>query len=118
LTNTGGGLYTFAAGTATFQNPTTGATYTNVSDFTLNPSSVLTIPIQAVVQGSAGTSAPGTITTILASMGVTTCTNAASVVGTDPQSDDDLKSECKAKLGAQSVRGPRGAYRYAVQSAL
>lgn len=118
LTNSGGGLYTLTAGTYQVRNPDTGKVYTNVAGFTINPSETLTIDIVAVETGSASSSPPDTITEQVTQLLGVSVTNAASVIGTDQQSDVDLRQECKSKLGALSLRGPRGAYEYAVRSAL
>ncbi len=122
LTNTGGGIYTYAAGQASFSNPQTGTTYTNSASFTLPaaagavPSGV-TIPVVATTAGSAGTSLAGTITTMVTQMLGVTVTNAAAVAGQDAETDSALRARCLNKLGSLSVRGPRSAYAYAVSSA-
>lgn len=46
-----------------------------------------------------------------------TVTNLGAVAGIDAETDAELRDACKAKLGSLSVRGPRGAYEYAVRVA-
>lgn len=117
LTNAGGGTYSYSAGGATFLNPTNGISYVNTASFTLNPSASLTIPIQATRQGSAGSSAPSTITQLVTTMLSVTCSNGSSVVGQDAATDAEVRTLCQDRLGVLSVRGPRTAYLYAAKTA-
>lgn len=117
LTNAGGGIYPYAARTARFSNLITKIVYTNVADFSLGASSSLTIDIEAVTVGSAGSATPGSITNLVTAMLGVTCSNAASVIGFDAEKDPDLRARCLAKLSTRSVRGPRDAYAYAAKSA-
>jgi hypothetical protein len=122
LTNTGGGVYAQGAGTYTVQNPATGQTYVNSQAFTLgavgSSTAILTVPFSAVNSGSIGNAAPGTITTQVTSLNGVTVTNPAALVGLDPLSDAALRALCLNSLGVRSVRGPRNAYGYAVQTAV
>lgn len=118
LTNSGGGLYTLAAGAYQVENPTTGKVYANTSPFTLNPSSTLQIDIQAVEIGAASSSPAGTITAQQTSLLGVTVTNLTDVVGTDAEGDATLQQRCRDKLATLSGKGATGAYRYAVLSAL
>ena len=117
LVNTGGGSFSFAAGDVTIQNPTTGATYTITQAFSLTPvgtsgATAAGLSIQATASGSASSSNPGTITAIVTSILGVTCTNPLSVVGLDAESDPDLVTRCREKLGALSPNGPSGAYSF------
>lgn len=112
-----GGVYTVAASALRAVNPTTGKLYTNVSPFALSPNQTLTIDIEAIELGAASSTAPETITQLETVLRGVTVTNAAAVAGNDPETDDDLRQHCRAKLGALSVRGPRTAYEYAVDVA-
>ncbi|HEX8795446.1 MAG TPA: baseplate J/gp47 family protein [Polyangiaceae bacterium] len=119
LVNAGGGTYTYLAGQATFLNSTTKVSYTNVNPFTLNPTSTLTgLQVQATTFGSASSSAPGGIDTLVTAMLGVSVTNPLAVVGQDAEADPALRTRCRNKLASLSVRGPRNAYAYAVQSAL
>lgn len=119
LVNTGGGIYTHAAGEVIFLNSRTGKSYTNVAPFTIGsgtpatPTS-LTITIQATDPGAASSSDPGAIDTIVTPMLGVAGTNALAVSGLDAQPDNELRTMCLNKLGSLSVRGPRTAYKYAV----
>jgi Baseplate J-like protein len=120
LTNNGGGVFSFQPFTWTCQNPTTGMNYQNTSTITLGagPGTTDVVNIQATVQGSAGNSSPGQITTIVTTMPKVTCTNVAPVLGIDAQSDPSLQLECWNAIAANSAYGPRQSFGYAVQNAL
>lgn len=117
LTNTGGGIYTYGPREATFLNPVTKVTYTNVDLFTLGALSTLPISIEATISGAAGSALPGAITDLVTAMLGVTITNPLSVIGRDAEKDPDLRARCLAKLATRSVRGPRNAYSYAALSA-
>lgn len=119
LTNAGGGVFTgIAPGAASFVSAVTGKAYTNVDVFTLNPGNVLALDVRAVEIGSASSAPPGTVTRLEGAFYGVTVTNAASIVGADAEVDEDLRQRCKDKLGTLSGMGPRGAYAYAVESAV
>ena len=118
LTNTGGGVYTYGVGEATFLNSTTKATYTNAEPISLGATTSQTFAITCTVAGSAGSASPGQIDTLVTTMLGVVGTNGLSVVGQDAESDPALRLRCQASLAAQSVRGPRGAYQWAVSTAI
>jgi len=117
LTNSGGGVFSFNAGEVRVLWTNEGKAYTNDSAFTLNPGDVLTIPITAVELGSDSSAPPGAIDALETVLLGVSVTNVEAVVGTDAETDDDLRDACKNKLAAISVRGPRGAYAFAVREA-
>lgn len=118
LTNAGGGVYSYAPGQWTVLNSTTKVTYTNADAIALGSLSSQTFGIIATVAGSAGSATPGQIDTLVTTMLGVTGTNAAAVVGQDAQSNASLRIACQASLAAQSVRGPRDAYQWAVTTAV
>lgn len=122
LVNPGGGIYTFATGTAFFGNAATLAQYTNAAPFTLGAATttatVLSIPIQCTTLGSQGNADPGDITVMLTPMGPVTCSNPSALAGQDQEPDDALRTRCTNALAARSVRGPRNAYKWAITSAV
>lgn len=117
LVNAGGGVYPTAAGALVVSDPTTGTTYTNTSAFTLNGLATLTITIQCTTSGSAGNANPGAITNLVTPLLGVTGSNPSALVGLDPLSDAALRQLCLNSLGVRSVRGPRSAYAYAIQTA-
>lgn len=116
LTNAGGGLYAITAGQLTFQNSATGKTYRNTSAGTLNPTSTLTLDILAEEAGSDSTSAATDIDTMVTTLLGVTCSNAEAVIGTDAETDDELRERCRDSLGAISPNGASQAYEYIATS--
>jgi hypothetical protein len=119
LTNTGGGVYPVVAGGLIVNHATTGKAYTNVSAFTLNPGDTnISIAVTAVEFGTPSNAAAGTVTVLQTQLAGVTCTNSTAIVGSDDEKDPDLRQRCRDKLSTLSGKGPRGAYAYAVKSAL
>lgn len=114
LTNTSGAIYNVAAGQFTVTNIRTGASYTNPNAFTLNAGSSANVTFAATVAGSSGNANPGDITGIGTPLLGVTCTNVASFVGRDALTNQQVYQLCIDSLGARSVRGPRGAYGFAI----
>lgn len=118
LTNAGGGLFEDQAiHSVTVVNPTTKKVYRNAEVFTLDPLSELDVLFEAVEEGSASSCAPGTITELETTLDQVTVTNPRSFIGLDAEDDADLRQACRDKLASLSVRGPRGAYAWAVREA-
>lgn len=117
LTNTGGGVYTVAIGELSLLNSATGATYINTEAFTLDALSTETIAVRATVAGTVGNANPTAIDTLVTSLLGVTCSNATSVVGSDAISDPALRQLCLDSLAANSARGPRASYAYAIRTA-
>lgn len=117
LTNAGGGVYTRGIGQLTVSNSSTGISYTNTAAFTLNGLSTLTIDVRATEAGTVGNANPGDIDTMVTVLVGVTCTNASAVIGTDAISDPALRQLCLDSLAANSARGPRASYAYAIQTA-
>ena len=118
LVNTGGGIFSYGADEVRFLRPSDGKAYTNTEAFTLNPADTLLVPVRAVEAGSDSSAPPDTITALETVLLLVAVTNPEAVVGSDAESDAELRQRCKDRLGAISVRGPRSAYSYAVSSAL
>jgi hypothetical protein len=120
LTNALGGTYSFAPFTATFQNPASKKTFTNVTAIALGPGPATsqTIAIQATELGAASNSAPGAITGMVTTMLGVTCSNPGPVLGIDAQDDASLQLECWNSIAANSAYGPRQSFGYAVAQAL
>ncbi len=118
LTNTGGGVYTQAAGTYTALNPTNGATYINSAAFSIGANAIVLVPMRAVDAGSAGNAIPNAITVSVTPLLGVDITNPASLIGVDAPSDEAIRALCLNKLAAMSIRGPRTAYAYAIQVAI
>ena len=118
LTNSGGGVYSYAPGQVTFLDLVNGQTYTNTQAISLGALATQTVGIQCTAAGKLGTAAPGEITKLVTTMLGVTVSNSASVVGQDALDDPSLRALCLDRLGTLSVRGPRNAYAYAVSVAV
>ncbi len=123
LTNSGGGVYVVDAGDLIFSNDSTGKTYRNTSTFALSPAVglvpfVLSVPIQAVEAGAAGSALAGAVSQIETTLLGVTCSNAAALIGTEQETDSDLRLRCSASLGALSPSGTADSYAYAARSAV
>lgn len=129
LTNTGGGIYHFDPGQASFGSSVANAdgifpVYANLEAFDLNPGSPssptsITIDVECQnVEGTPGNASPGFVSQILSSMRGVACTNPASIAGADALSDDALRALNIDSIAARSVFGPRGAYAYAIATAV
>lgn len=116
LINTGGGIYTMDPDDLVVINPTTSKAYRNTSGFTLNAMSTITVPIRAIEAGSASTVLAGSITEIETTLLNVTCSNAAALVGSDEEPDQELRLRCAEKRGALSPMGPSDAYASAVRN--
>lgn len=118
LNNTGGGLYEIDARGLVFSCSATGATYTNQSPVTINPlTSGISVLLEAEQGGSAGSVAADEIDGIVSPPleGVEITSNTASS-GIDAQSDEGVKEQCLASLGALSPDGPADAYEFVARN--
>lgn len=117
--NAGGGYFEIDAGGLVFSSTVTGATYVNQSAVVINPLETgVDILLIAEVGGSEGSAALDDVDTIVSPTltGVTAVTSTASA-GVDAQSDEGVKEQCLASLGALSPDGPADAYEYVARNA-
>lgn len=117
LTNTGGGLYILEAEDLIFRAPSTDKTYVNTEAVTIQPMQSVTVKIRAQEVGSESNAPPGAITELVTTLNGVTCSNAASIVGFDEESDEALRERCRERPSALSPFGPVAAYRYWAKSA-
>ncbi len=118
LDNTGGGLHAVAIGDLVVLNSTTGKTYRNTAAFILDPLETGEIvPVQAEEIGTDSNAAAGQIDTLQTVLLGVTVTNPTALVGTDPETDTELRERCLAKTGVLSPNGPSDAYRFLALSA-
>lgn len=118
FTNGGGGVFNFNPYEVTLLWEAGGKAYRNTVAFSLNPGETKTIAIEAIEAGASSSAPPGVINKLEAVLPGVTVSNASSVIGSDELKDAELRQLCRDKLAALSLRGPRGAYAYAVRSAL
>ncbi len=113
FSNSGAGVFAPAIGDVIVSNSTTGKTYTNTAAFTLAAFEVgVIVPMQAVEIGADSTSPTGFIDTLVTALSGVTVTNASALVGTDADTDPELREKCLAKTGTLSPNGPADAYRF------
>jgi uncharacterized phage protein gp47/JayE len=118
LDNAGGGVYSGDPDDLLFTNPTTGKSYRNAAAYSIGSGETgVVVAIRAVELGSASTSGTEEITQLETPLVGVTCTNAAAVVGTDPETDESLRARCVEQTGAASPNGPRDAYAFFAKSA-
>lgn len=118
LTNSKGGVYTFAAGDVRVKSSTTGATYRNTSTGTLTsgPGSTLDLTFAADVAGSDSSAGLAEIDEMVTVYPGVTAENTTVAVGVDEELDEDLRERCRNKLGSLSPNGPRDAYSFVALS--
>lgn len=102
----------YAVGTYHVDNPSTKQSYHNTAVLTISPSTTTVATFAADLAGSAGTSAPSTITHAITSNIGVTVTNPGSLVGANAQGNDSLVAACRAKFASRSPNGPHDAYRF------
>jgi len=117
LTNSGGGVYALAAGELVVSSSVSEKSYTNTAPIAIGALATVTAAIQAVEAGSASSAAAGEIDTMVTALLGVTCTNAAALVGTDEETDAQLRLRCDNKLDALSPNGAAGAYAYVATTA-
>ncbi len=117
LVNAGGGLFNFGPREFRALSSTTKKAFTNLAGFSLGPGATLVIDVEAVEAGSSSSAAPASVTEFETTLLRVTVTNVTAIVGSEEESDVDLRQRCRDKLAALSLLGPRGAYAYAVRTA-
>jgi hypothetical protein len=119
LTNSGGGVYSYAAGEFVVESADGTKTYKNLAPVAINPGDppLTGINMIALQVGTVGNAAPGEISALAEPQTGLSVTNPASFVGLDDEDDPTLITRCLEALGARSVFGPLSAYKYAVSVA-
>ena len=117
LVNTGGGIYDYEPNTFVMKRSDNDRAYTNVDAFHLGSGDTLEIDVIALDIGAVGSAPATAVDTLVTALIGVTCENEEAIVGSDAQTDTDLRQECRDKLGASSNRGPKGAYASAIRSA-
>lgn len=111
--NSGAGVYALTVGGVIVSNSATGKTYTNTAAFTLAAFETgKIVPMQAIEIGSDSTSPATFIDTMVTALAGVSVTNVAALVGTDEDTDPELREKCLAKTGTLSPNGPSDAYRF------
>ncbi len=119
MTNTGGVTYgPFTPGQVIVSNPVTGKQYVNSAKVTITAGVSTPVALVSQAAGAAYTSGPGTITNLVKPLTDVICTNTASLVGADAETNAALLVRDQAKLGTLSPNGPSAAYYFVATSIL
>jgi phage-related baseplate assembly protein len=117
IVNNGGGNFEFAPGEAIFANSLTNKTYHNTNTVVFNGlGATATFELAADEAGSDSSVGVNEIDTIITNMPGVAITGSTVGFANDEQSDDALKEQCRASLGALSPNGPRDAYEYVARN--
>lgn len=110
--------YSFAVGQLHFQNPISGATYSNTGTGTIaaNAATVIQIQADAGFPGNSGTMASGTPILLTPLSGVAPQPLLVSLVGTNIETNAAALLRGQAKLGSLSPNGASQAYNYVATS--
>lgn len=117
LTNSGGGVFSPAAGDIVVQCTATGKNYRNEDAFSLGASSSVTIDVVAIEAGTGSNAAASTPMTLVTAMIGVTVTDNTAIVGQDEETDPQLRIRDDESLDALSPFGPAGAYLAAAKTA-
>lgn len=105
----------FAVGDVTLAHLITGKTYKVQQVVTLTPGQSLDFPVLADEAGSGSDAGPATVALVSPWVGGS-ATNALSILGNDEETDPNLRTRCRNKLGALSPNGPAEAYAFVLTS--
>lgn len=119
LDNTAGGVYSVGVGEMTVQNSTSGKTYVNTEAFSIGALETgVLVDVRAVEIGTPSNAAPGEIDSFVTPLLGVTVTNPAAVVGSDAETDAQIRRRSRDKTGSLSPNGPADAYRFIAASAV
>lgn len=119
LINAGGGVFHWEIDELRVISSVNGKAYKNTAVVDLNPGETLTgVSVIAVEIGSDSSAPPATVTSLETPLPGVSVTNPAAIVGADEEADADLRDRSKNRLAVISGKGPRGAYAFAVKSAV
>ncbi len=110
ITNSSTANVEYLAGEMIVAHEITGATYRNTADLVLAPGVTSSIVILADVAGVASNAAAGKVT-VIANPDLAV-TNLEAILGSDAETDDELRERCRNKLDALSPNGPRDVYSF------
>lgn len=117
VANTSTNEYALEVGDVTFKNTITGKTYHNTNETTLFPGDTFEFDLVADEAGSDSSAGTNEIDEIVspALLGVEIESSTVGLAN-DEESDDELKTRCRASLGALSPNGPADAYEFVALS--
>lgn len=118
--NTGGGSFApadYPVGSVRIYSSRTGKKYFNAEPLDLAPLQTKSVGVVAVELGAASNASSGDVDSLETSLLGVEVTNEDAIVGLEEDSDEELRSACRARLASISDLGPRGAYLWAVRQA-
>ena len=116
LTNAGGGYYNLDPGDFTVSSSTSGKTFRNTSSGAFAGPGVIVFDVIADEAGSDSNVLVNEIDTLVTVLNGVTVTASAAAVATDAQSDESIREQCRATLGALSPNGAADAYEYVARN--
>lgn len=121
LQNTGGAFYPIAPGDLTFKDSVTQKTYHNTNGDAdvggpLSALTTRTYELTADESGSGSTVGDNDINEMVTTRNGVVIVSSTAAIGLDQQSDDSLKLQCLASLGALSPNGPADAYEFVARN--
>lgn len=118
LTNTAGGAFIDVQPGELIVKTAAGKTYRNTEVFTLLAApGTATVAVQADELGTGSNAGAGDIDGFVTAFVGVEVTNAATVLGTDRESDSAYRVRCRESTGILSPNGPRDAYSFLAKSA-
>ena len=115
ITNTSDETYPVQPGDFRIAHSVTGATYVNTELLSIAPGTTEDVEVIAENAGTGSNAAPGTITEVVSALTGVSVTNVGAVLGSDEESDEELRQRCRDKLASLSPNGPKDAYSYVVK---
>jgi hypothetical protein len=116
LMNAGGGRYFPAAGDLTVKSAVSGQTYHSTDAVALVPGGPYVVSFVADAGGSEGSVGANEIDTMVTTLLGVSIVSSTAAVGTDEPSPEDIRTLCRATLGALSPNGPPDAYDYVART--
>lgn len=117
VTNSSVASYDEPADTLLVLNTATGKSYRITEQLVIGPGESVDVDCQAVEVGSASTATSGQIDDFVTPLIGLSVTNAEALIGTEEETDADLRVRCLESLGALSPLGAAAAYSYFAKSA-
>lgn len=117
LVNAGVGVYSGDPGDLIFSAPANGKSYRNSEPYTISGAGTYVIPVVAIELGSASSVAEDGISELVTPLSGVTVDGSTAAVGADEETDEALRSRCRATLGTLSPNGPKDAYDAIARSA-
>lgn len=114
LENTGGGSYPVEPRSLVFKASTSGALYTNVDAFTIDPGpgTTIEVDVEALEAGSDSSAGVDEIDELVTTLLGVVVNSSTAATGQDRQAPSVTRSQCRDRLGALSAAGPKAAYAY------